>query len=163
GGFQNGEDLLAFVNQNGISGTYDAGTGILTLTGSASIADYQAALRSVTYAETSDPPNTGDRTISFVVDDGTGPSAVATRTVRASNAVPVVTASGGTPAANEQVAIAVYTGLTLSDPDNDTLPSPRASDPGGFQSGEDVLAFVNQNGITGSYNAGTGELTLTGS
>jgi hypothetical protein len=31
----------------GITGTYDSGTGILTLTGTASVADYQAALRAV--------------------------------------------------------------------------------------------------------------------
>ncbi len=38
-------DTLNFTNQNGITGSYDSGTGVLTLTGSASVADYQTALR----------------------------------------------------------------------------------------------------------------------
>ena len=37
-------DLLNFTNQNGISGTYDATTGVLTLSGVSSLANYQAAL-----------------------------------------------------------------------------------------------------------------------
>ena len=34
---------------------------------------------------------------------------------------------------------------------------------GNFVTGEDVLGFTTQNGITGSFNATTGVLTLTGS
>jgi hypothetical protein len=64
------QDVLGFVDQNGITGSFDAGTGVLTLTGTATIANYQAALRSVTYANTSDNPSTLTRTITFTVDDG---------------------------------------------------------------------------------------------
>ena len=45
-GYQSGSDTLHFTNQNGISGSY-AG-GVLTLTGSATPAQYQTALQSVT-------------------------------------------------------------------------------------------------------------------
>ena len=38
------EDSLQFANQNGISGSFNATTGVLTLTGTASLANYQAAL-----------------------------------------------------------------------------------------------------------------------
>ena len=65
-------DVLGFVNQNGITGSYDATTGVLTLIGVASLANYQAALRSVTYANPSDNPADAARTISFQVDDGGG-------------------------------------------------------------------------------------------
>ena len=51
-------DTLDFTNQNGITGSYNSGTGVLTLTGSATVANYQAALRSITYASTSDNPTT---------------------------------------------------------------------------------------------------------
>ena len=64
--------MLGFVNQNGITGAYDATTGVLTLIGVSSLANYQAALRSVTYANTSDNPSDAARTISFQVDDGGG-------------------------------------------------------------------------------------------
>jgi VCBS repeat-containing protein len=70
GGFATGEDVLGFVAQNGISGSYNAATGVLTLTGPASVADYEAALQSVTYANSSDNPSGATRTISFQVDDG---------------------------------------------------------------------------------------------
>lgn len=70
-GFVNGEDVLAFTSFGGISGTYTAATGILALSGSASIADYESTLRSVTYQNTdiSNPENV-TREICFVVNDG---------------------------------------------------------------------------------------------
>ncbi len=42
-GFLSG-DTLSFVGQNGITGSYNATTGVLTLSGTASVANYQAAL-----------------------------------------------------------------------------------------------------------------------
>ena len=50
--FAAGEDELIFTDQSGISGSFDAATGILTLTGSASVADYQAALTTIAYNNT---------------------------------------------------------------------------------------------------------------
>jgi uncharacterized repeat protein (TIGR03803 family) len=68
-------DTLNFTNQNGIAGSYDAATGVLTLTGSASLDNYQAALDSITFSSTSDnPSNSGAdtrRTVSWTVTDGT--------------------------------------------------------------------------------------------
>jgi hypothetical protein len=68
--FRGGEDLLAFTSQNGIAGSFDAGAGVLTLTGSASVASYQAALRSIAYHNTSEDPATISRTVSVTVTDG---------------------------------------------------------------------------------------------
>lgn len=45
-------DQLIFVNTGSITGSYNYTNGTLTLTGHASLADYQAALRSVTYQNT---------------------------------------------------------------------------------------------------------------
>jgi len=44
-----GEDMLMFANTQRISGTFDAQTGVLTLTGLAPLQDYVAAVRSVQY------------------------------------------------------------------------------------------------------------------
>ena len=72
---------LIFVDQTGITGTYNSGTGVLTLTGSASKSDYQAALRSITYASTSDNPTT-PKTVEFKVNDGdVGRSAAADKSI----------------------------------------------------------------------------------
>jgi gliding motility-associated-like protein len=81
GNFESGQDVLSFTNQNGITGSYNSTTGELSLTGTASLANYQAALRSITYNNTSDNPNTANRTISFIVNDGTDSSVGATKTV----------------------------------------------------------------------------------
>ena len=79
--FTSGQDVLGFTTQNGITGSYAAGTGILTLTGTTTVANYQAALRSVTYANSSDNPSTATRTIAFVATDSTTPSAASTQQV----------------------------------------------------------------------------------
>jgi VCBS repeat-containing protein len=67
-------DVLTFTNQNGITGAYNSNTGVLTLSGISSSANYQAALRSVQFSSTSDDPTAGGsastRTIAFLVNDG---------------------------------------------------------------------------------------------
>ena len=94
-GFQSG-DMLNFGTQNGITGSYNTGTGVLSLSGSATPAQYQTALDSVTFSTTS--VTTGDRTISEVA--GEVPSNTATETVHVTNIVtptpPSVAASGST-------------------------------------------------------------------
>ncbi|MEF7615710.1 DUF4347 domain-containing protein [Aquincola sp. MAHUQ-54] len=79
--YANGQDVLGFTNQNGITGSWDASTGTLTLTGTATLAQYQAALRSVSYANSSEAPGTAMRTVSFRVTDGAAWSADTTRGV----------------------------------------------------------------------------------
>ncbi|HZQ32321.1 MAG TPA: Ig-like domain-containing protein, partial [Mycobacterium sp.] len=69
-GLQSGEDTLNFTDQNGITGSYDSAKGVLSLTGNASINDYQTALESITYTDTSHAPATNTRTITIHVDDG---------------------------------------------------------------------------------------------
>ncbi|WP_180268988.1 beta strand repeat-containing protein, partial [Nostoc linckia] len=83
---------LAFTNQNGISGSYNSSTGVLTLTGSSTVANYQTALRSITYSNSSDNPTTTPRTISFLVNDGSSNSTAVTRNINitAVNDAPIV-------------------------------------------------------------------------
>ena len=38
-GYVNGEDVLGFTNQNGITGSFNASTGVLTLSGTATVAN----------------------------------------------------------------------------------------------------------------------------
>ncbi|WP_338818910.1 hypothetical protein [Acidovorax temperans] len=97
-------DTLSFTAAGGISGTYDVATGLLSLTGSASLAAYQTALNSVRYANAGDnPTNYGaatSRTISFTTFDGlaTSDPVTATVTVVGVNDAPVNN-NGGTVAA----------------------------------------------------------------
>lgn len=62
-------DRLNFTNQLGISGSYNVLTGTLTLTGTTTLANYQAALRSISFDSTSDNPGSGTRTIAWTVRD----------------------------------------------------------------------------------------------
>lgn len=68
--FHAGEDVLGFTNQNGISGSYNSATGVLTLTGTATLANYQTALASVTFFDSSDIPSGDLRTIHYTANDG---------------------------------------------------------------------------------------------
>ena len=52
-GYQAGEDVLSYTNTAAIMATWNAATGTLTLTGSDTLANYQAALRTVRYQNTS--------------------------------------------------------------------------------------------------------------
>ncbi len=82
GGFVDSEDLLSFTNTPNITGSFNALTGVLTLTGSDTLDNYAAALESVTYTNTNSvDPDTGLRTISWTVNDGDGDSATATSTI----------------------------------------------------------------------------------
>src|SRR5438128_741229 len=169
GNFASGQDVLGFTNQNGISGSYNASTGVLTLTGSSSVANYHAALRSVTYSNSSDNPSGATRTISYQVDDGQAAnhaSNIVTSTVAVApvNDAPVLNANGGSLSYTEnQAATAIDAALLASDVDSTDLTGATVSITGNFASGQDVPGFTNQNGISGSYNASTGVLTLTGS
>jgi hypothetical protein len=90
-----GEDALAFSNQNGITGAFDASNGILALSGTATLANYQAALRSITYTDTSDDPTTTTRSLSVTVADGMLSSTTVSRPLQvvAVNTLPLVSVS----------------------------------------------------------------------
>ncbi|WP_046157988.1 DUF4347 domain-containing protein, partial [Chromobacterium vaccinii] len=183
GNFHSGEDVLSFTNDGStmgnISASYNSGTGVLTLTSSgatATLAQWQAALRAVKYTDSAVTPNSATRTISFQVADGSSNSSTAvTRTVTVADTdqTPIATASGGSTAFTAgdnatSTPVAVDSGITVSDLDNTTLASATASITGNFHSGEDVLSFTNTSAVTygnivASYNSGTGVLTLTSS
>ena len=63
------EDELVFADQNGITGDYDENTGVLTLTGSSSVANYEAALRTIAYRHNGTEPSQ-IKGITFKVNDG---------------------------------------------------------------------------------------------
>ena len=93
-GFVSAQDTLGFMDQLGITGSYNTGTGVLTLTGTTTVANYQTALRSVTYQNSSDNP-TLSRTVTFTANDGAGTGS-ATRgiAITAVNDAPMNTVPG---------------------------------------------------------------------
>ncbi len=157
-------DQLAATAQFGITVTRGA-NGSLALTGAATLAQYETVLQSVVFSSTSDDPTSATRTVSFTVVDSSAASSVASTrdvTVTPVNDAPSTANVAGTVSYTESgAAKVVLPSITVSDPDNTTLagatlsftPSPSAGD---------TLAFTDQNGITGSWNAGTQVLTLSG-
>ncbi len=157
-------DELLFTNQLGITGSYDAATGRLTLTGTSTLANYQTALRTVRYRHNGDDPGTS-KTVTFRADDGDGLGPAATRTIAISpvNDAPTITTTVSDLAYTENDGpVVVDSGLTVTDPDSAQLSGATVSVSANFQSVQDDLAFTDQNGITGSYNDTTGVLTLSG-
>ncbi len=159
------DDQLLFTNQAGISGSYSAATGVLTLSGSASVAAYQAALRSVAFRITGANPLGGPRTVAFRASDAGGAGAAATRTVAVTtvNDAPVLTSSSPTLAYTENDAPTAIDGtVAISDPDSPTMAGATVAIAGCLTPAEDRLRFTAQNGITATYTAATGVLSLTG-
>lgn len=167
-----GSDILTFNNSNawGITGTFS--NGVMSLTGSASAANYQAALQSITFAATT---NTTTRTLTVTVTspDDTTSTATATASIAVSNPVaPTVTLSGtdliqlfgpSSTVILDGAARTVIGEATINDPDSTTMSKAvvmvRTS--GGSLISSDALAFTPANGITVQSNT-SGVLTLVG-
>ena len=163
-------DVLAFTEQAGIIGTFDASTGVLTFTGDASLADYEAVLRSITFG-VSDAANLGQRTLSIEVTDISN-NAVIAAVDQAEVRIDVVSAETVrlTTSSTAQV-LGLGESRSTVDPQALVVGSDDAIVTGatvqlstGFVEGEDILDFVPIFGeaITSSFDATTGILTLTG-
>ena len=124
-GFVGTEDVLAFADTANITGSYVA--GVLTLTGTDTLANYELALESITYENTNtDDPDTGNRTVTWVVNDGDDNSAGVTSTITVANVndAAVLTDAGGTLAYTEGAgALVIDSSLTISDVDDTNIES----------------------------------------
>ncbi len=159
-----GQDVLALTPQAGISGNFNAATGVLTLTGTASLAVYQQALRSVTYLNSSSNPSTLSRTVQFSVSDGSSSSNLAPRTIQVSavNTAPIVTASaGGLSYTENSGELSIDPSIAIRDDDSANLTSATIQLVG-YVAGEDRLNITPQSGLTSNFDAARGLLILTG-
>lgn len=118
--FQSGQDILSFANTDSsaygnITGSYNASNGVLTLSssdGTATLAQWQAALRTVefNYESGDGTPVTLERTIEFKVNDGDLDSAPSTKTI-ASVTLVLSTTPGNGP---EAVLVSGNAAITFS-------------------------------------------------
>ncbi len=164
--YQDGEDRLYFTTSNGISKIWSTANGVLTLSGSASIAQYQQALRSVMYDNISHDPVELTRTLSFTVNDGTDPSNTITRnvTVTKANDAPILdnietdalAYSPGDP------ATVISNTVTVSDYDDTQIDSAKIVFTQGYLISDDTLVYPGGYGITDSWVDATGKLLLAG-
>ncbi|MEZ6135353.1 MAG: VCBS domain-containing protein [Pirellulaceae bacterium] len=119
--FSSSEDLLSFNPTFGISGSYNASTGVMTLSGTATVSQYEAALRQVLYSNSSESPSTATRTLSYVTSDASDDSTAYTTdvTITAVNDTPVVTAPASAYSFTEQGSLIIHgTGFSVADVDD---------------------------------------------
>ena len=104
-----------------MASSYDPVTGILTLSGVASLADYETALEAIRFSSAGDNPVAGNRIIQVVVNDGIDDSQPATSlvTVVAVNDAPINTVPAAqTVAEDTTLPIA---GVSVADSDSSAL------------------------------------------
>ena len=171
------EVLAATTGGTSIVANYNSGTGVLTLSGADTVANYQSVLRTVTYDNASQNPTTTARVITFVANDGTDPSNVGTTTVTmvAANDAPVLdldandsSGAGGadyaTTFTEDLGAVGIAdTDASLSDVDSTNLTSVTVTITNLLDGANEVLAATTGGtSIVANYNSGTGVLTLSG-
>ncbi|GJE69432.1 hypothetical protein CHKEEEPN_0960 [Methylorubrum podarium] len=114
GHYVRGQDSLAFAPDTAlygdIQGSFDAGSGVLQLfsAGGSTLAQWQAALRSVSYLNGSDTPDTAARTVSLTLNDGSLASVPVTTQVIP---VPVNDAPTGT---DKTITLRADAGVTIT-------------------------------------------------
>ena len=166
-GYQSGEDVLSVTANPAVEGSFDAGSGTLTLTKLATLADYQEALRSIRYYNTSDTPNTATRTVSLVVSYNSTRSATTTRTVtiQATNDAPSLGSMELAPFVYTEKSqpAALTANVTVADSDNANLSGAIVRISSNYQMAQDRLAEINLFPIVGTFNLAAGTLTLSGS
>ena len=113
-GLFTGDMLAASTSGTSITASYSASTGVLSLTGSDTLAHYQQVLDSVSYSSSNQNPTNSSadpsRTISWVVNDGTTSSATQTTTINitggpATNSLFSPSATPGTVTENDPSAV----------------------------------------------------------
>lgn len=162
--YEFGEDELSFTDTGNITGSWASETGILTLSGTATLSEYETALESIVFNNTSSDPIESTRTISFSVNDGITNSNTqnVTVSVTATNSAPVLINLESSRLAYPNVAVQITNTIEVSDPDDTTIDSASVIITGNFRPAEDSLKYSTLYGITGAYNASTGKLKLIG-
>ncbi len=160
-GYVNGEDQLNFTDMGNITGSWNPSSGTLTLSGVDTLANYETALRSVTYTNLSEAPDPATRTLSITVDDGSAPSNLLTRNIAitAENDDPHDTGTLPTDrAVTEDTATQIdLSTMNLADPDAGTNPLTLSLS---TAVGGSLMAS-SSGGVTAS-GSGTATLTLDG-
>ncbi|OEK00001.1 hypothetical protein BFP97_00005, partial [Roseivirga sp. 4D4] len=155
---------------------YDPNTGIITLTGPASLADFQSAIQQIEYNNASGDPKDDDRTITVVVNDGDDNSSTAITTVSVAkvNTAPTLDLDGSTGGNDFATSFTIGTlpspiadtDAAITDADDTNIESATitlTNRPDGANESLRVLGAL-PDGITAtSYDSGTGVITLSGS
>lgn len=169
------QDLLAFTPNSiffgNITGSFNKSTGTMTLTSlgsTATVAQFQAAIRSVTYANLAPPGqlSTSTRTVETIINDGLRSSAALVSQLNINQAPVLANTSTLTYTALQSVQ-PINTVITVSDADSARLASATIKISTGYNRNQDRLIFVGDPLTTGTiqgvFDIQTGIMTLTSS
>ncbi|WP_010582160.1 beta strand repeat-containing protein [Schlesneria paludicola] len=165
------EDTLNFsasIDTGNITGSFNATTGVLTLIsadGTATVGQFQAALRSVTYSNVKASPSTLARSIETQAYDGIAYSITMINSITFNHA-PTLSGTSTLTYTTNQGAAVINSVITVNDIDTpNRLAFATVRLTTNFIVAQDGLSFVSNpattGDIVGSYNATTGVLTLT--
>jgi VCBS repeat-containing protein len=158
------EDILAFTNDNGTLygnitvASFDSTAGELSLIsagGTATPAQWQNALRAVTYTNTSDTPNPANRTVSFQVNDGGLDSLIATKALAIAPTNDDPTATDNTAAVTEESPLTDSGNLLTDDDTSNGIDSDPDGNPlsiSQIQVGSTTVTNPNTD-VTGDYGS----------
>ncbi|MEB3831702.1 beta strand repeat-containing protein [Phormidium sp. CCY1219] len=165
-------EVLSATTVGNIAASYS--NGVLTLSGTDTLANYQQVLRSLTYNNTAASPNPLARTIEFTVTDGSTSSSVATTTLNIGpNTPPELDLNGNNVAgidyaatfiaSSGAVAVVDSSSLAVTDVNNPSLSAATVTITNLLDGGAESLgATTTGTNITASYDSATGILTLSG-
>lgn len=164
GGGQAG-DTLNLATIGSISGNYDPASGLLAISGTATLAEYQDALRNVTFDSSTDRAPLGLRTIRFETTDGQKlVSADMTLEVEASQTIDVITTQFDLNYEETQEATEIDPNVTLTTGGDPlaVVSGAAVSITSGFNPVHDQLVHEPVSGIDSNYDQSAGILTFSG-
>ncbi|MBN1969771.1 MAG: hypothetical protein JXR48_13505 [Candidatus Delongbacteria bacterium] len=166
-GYMNGEDELYYNIPPSSGIVLSQVNGTFTFSGSSNYSNYLTLVRSLGFINNSDTPTTTPRTVRITINNESGSSNELSRpiVVIAVNDKPILSeieASNISYTENQDATIISST-LKITDVDDTSIESATISIASNFVTGEDILQFQDQNGITGNYDNETGILGLSGS
>ena len=141
-----------------IASSYDSVNGVLTLTGTTTLANYQDALSHILFSNTSDNPSTVNRSLTITVNDGLADSNVATTTIHvaAIDDLPFATADNIITNFGTNTAFQIPTSALLAndqDLDNPlSITSVSGASGGSASLGAGFVTFTDTGGSGGSFN-----------
>lgn len=114
------ESLAANTAGTSITANYTPGTGILALSGSDTVTNYQTVLRTITYLNISTAPTEIARAVTFVANDGASNGNIATSTITVVGVNSIPSFTGGAPVViNEDAGAQSLTAWATAINDND--------------------------------------------
>lgn len=169
GNYVKDEDELLFINNDSLTGSWDALRGELKVEGTGSAVSYQTFLRKITYRNNSFYPTALTKEITFTLTNDYLSSESVSRRVKVyseTNQAPVIENLEKNTLSYlkgiDGLRINLTDSLTVNDGDSYYLYGAEVKFTSGYIKDEDYIDYENTTFISGAFNSDTGILTITG-